>query len=455
MGRGSPSVLNRSGISRLLLVVGCVLGTGRVHAQAAGAVDPQLIQQLIDQNKSLQQQLNAQQKTIDDLRARISAIDDSSAQQGQELQSMRTQLGDTAPAESKPPPSGDEFIRLSAVMGFAYFDSGPAGAYSNGEFRLDDAKVFLDASAWRNVFVHTEMDLETREAPDQNFHFGELYAEIESLSGAWGDDRALNLRVGRMYIPFGEEYEVRGIMENPLIAHSVTDIWGMDEGIEAYGELGNASYVLAVQDGALPELHNYHRDKSVAARVGYDPSSWLHLSASGMRTGHLNAASDGDSALWFGNTFFKPLGPLATTNGFWADLGELDAAVHWTGGEVKAAGGLVDFSDNNRAADDTRHLRYYYLEATQRLADSLSGAVRLSEVRAPGGFPIVGQGLSAEYASVSELTSSLSRLSMGLAYQVGPPVVLKVDFSPEWGETTSGDQRDQENLFSTELGVKF
>jgi hypothetical protein len=32
-------------------------------------------------------------------------------------------------------------------MGFAFFDSGPDGAYSNGEFRIDDAKVFLDASA--------------------------------------------------------------------------------------------------------------------------------------------------------------------------------------------------------------------------------------------------------------------------------------------------------------------
>jgi hypothetical protein len=426
-----------------------------LHAQGAAAVDPRQIQQLIEQNQSLQQQINAQEKTIDELRAKISAVDSSSAEQGQELQSLRTQLGESAPDDNKPAASGDEVIRLSGLMGFAYFDSGPDGAYANGEFRIDDAKVFLDASAWKNVFLHTEMDLETREAPDQNFHFGELYADVEGLSEGWGDDHALNMRVGRMYIPFGEEYEVRNIMDNPLIAHSVTDIWGMDEGVEAYGELGKYTYVFAVQDGALPELHNYHRDKSLATRVGYDPLGWLHLSASAMRTGHLNAASDQYSALWFGNFFFRPLGPLGTTTGFWANLGELDAEARWSGGHLKAAGGLVDFDDNNSAADDTRHLNYYYVEAVQSIADGLSAAVRYSKVDAPGGYPLVGQGSAPEYASVTELTTSLSRLSMGLAYQVGPPVVLKVDFSPEWGQTTTGDERNQENLFSTELGVKF
>ncbi len=96
----------------------------------------------------------------------------------------------------------------------------------------------------------------------------------------------------------------------------------------------------------------------------------------------------------------------------------------------------------------------------QHITANLYGAVRFSEVDAPRGYTLaVGQANSAaaeaEYTSPNALATNLSRLSVGLGYQFSPPVVLKFDFSPEWGQTSSGDSRDQENQFSTELGLKF
>lgn len=215
------------------------------------------------------------------------------------------------------------------------------------------------------------------------------------------------------------------------------------------------SYVIAVQDGGIDSLNTAHKDKSVAVRVGFDPSAWLHLSASAMRTGHISASEDSLSALWFGNAFFRAVGPLGRTSSFDANLLEADAAVRWKGGDLRAAGGLVQFADNFPGADDTRHLNYFYVETMQHLTEALYGAVRFSGVGAPQGYPLAGQGNSGEYFFGDVLTTRLERLSFGFGYQLGPPVLLKVEYSAEWGRTTLGDPRNEEDMFSTEIGIKF
>src|SRR5690606_9146861 len=99
----------------------------------------------------------------------------------------------------------------------------------NGEFRPDEARLFAEVQLWRNVFVLTELNLVTREEPDEFFTLGELYVDFENVSGLWGSDNLVNVRLGRFYIPFGEEYTVRNPVLNPLISHSLSDIWGVDE----------------------------------------------------------------------------------------------------------------------------------------------------------------------------------------------------------------------------------
>ena len=41
-----------------------------------------------------------------------------------------------------------------------------------------------------------------------------------------------------MNLPFGEEYQVRNAIDNPLVTHSLSDVWGIDEGVQVYGTLG-------------------------------------------------------------------------------------------------------------------------------------------------------------------------------------------------------------------------
>src|SRR5207247_6258165 len=101
-------------------------------------------------------------------------------------------------------------------------------------------------------------------------------------------------------------------IDNPLISHSLGDLWGVDEGIELYGAASKVQYAVAVQNGGHSALHDFAADKSVAGRISYDPVRWLHLSASGMRTGDLSAKNDQLSELWFGNGFLRAFGSSAT-----------------------------------------------------------------------------------------------------------------------------------------------
>ncbi len=438
---------------RLLAFVGAgLLAATFLRAQAA---DP-AVAALVQQNQQLQQQLQLQQKTIDALNARLNEIDHSAARQEQELQGLRDQMGAAPPAASGPAPSSIvQEIRLSGEAGFALFNSGAHGQYPNAEFRVDEARLFIEATVWKNVFLFAEADFITRESSDEGTYLGEYYADFENLSGSWGQDDLLSVRVGRFYIPFGEEYQYRRVMENPLISHSVADIWGMDQGVELYGKSGRLQYAAAIQNGGINTLHDFNSDKALTARVGFDPLGWLHLSASAMRTGRLSSSGDQLSALWFGNGFLRTLGPAASTNEFNASLGELDAMARWSGGSFGATAGTLRYDDNNRFGRDSRHLTYYSLEATQALADPLLAAVRFSHISAPRGFPIVGQGNFSTFLFGNSPTTELTRLSLGLDYRFGPPLVLKLEYSPEWGRLLAGPRRNNEDLLSSELGVKF
>ena len=397
---------------------------------------------LAEQNERLQQQVQEQQRTLEQLRGEIGAI--RSAQDRAEA----------APA-AKPTGSREHEIRVSGQAGLAFFKTGSAGQFPNSEFRLDDAKVFFEAPVMKNVYVFTGLDLQTREASDEASYLGEFYVDFENVSRAWGRDRLLNVRAGRFNIPFGEEYQVRSPVDNPLISHSVADPWGLDEGVEVYGELGRFNYVLAVQNGGNPSLHDFNADKSVALRLGYNASRWLHLSASGMRTGELSAKGDVLSALWFGNGFFRALGAPATTSTFSADLAELDAAARWKGGAFKASAGWVKFDDNDSTRSNARRLHYYSLEGVQDLADGLFAAARLSDVRGARGYPLVGWGNFGTFMFASPPTTDLRRLSLGLGYRLSRPVVLKFEYAWERGHLTTGAARDHENLLSTELALQF
>jgi hypothetical protein len=226
--------------------------------------------------------------------------------------------------------------------------------------------------------------------------------------------------------------------------------------VEIYGRIGPAQYVVAVQNGGVSRLRDFNSDKAMVARVSWNPARWLHVSGSAMRTGRLATVADNLSELWFGNAFFRALGPAATTATFSANLFEADATAHWRGGHVTASLGQVRYDDSDTRTDNARRLRYGSLEAVQEIAAPLYLAARFSSIRVSQGYPIAGWGpMGAFFFRPGVLTEELRRLSVGLGYRFGPPLVLKVEYGWESGRLTSGVSRDHEDFFGTQLGVKF
>jgi len=426
-----------------------VFARGAVAFAADTNIEGQL-RMLQQQNESLQSQLHQQQELIESLRRDVAAIHKSDEQRDAELKNEKTPAPEP---EQSSKPAGFNFgnVHLSGEGGAGFFETGSEGAFPNSEFRVDEAKLFVDAQVWGDVYAFAELNLATREEPDVDLHLGELYLDVEDISKLWGRTGQLNARLGRMDIPFGEDYLTRDVIDDPLISRSLTDFWGVDEGLELYGTLAKFNYVLAVQNGGIPDTRDFTADKSVAGRIGFDPNPHWHFSVSGMRTGDLSAPRDSLSALWFASGFLRPLG-----NGslFHANLAEADAQWRWAGGHIKAFGGYARYDDNDPNADNGRNVYYYSVEGVQDLTHKLYAGARFGQIFAPKGFPIVGNGQMDAYL-FGPLTDRMWRLSLGLGYRWSPRLVLKTEYTIERGRETTGVNRNYEDLFATEAVFAF
>jgi hypothetical protein len=396
------------------------------------------VKELVEQNRLLAEQVRAQQKQIDELRRRLDRMDEPAA------------------PIKLPTSESNRSIRLSGEASIGYFDGGKNSWAPTSEFRVDDARLFVEASVWKNVFFYGALDITTREANDEYFHVGELYVDFEDL---WRGNHAhsLSLRAGRMNLPFGEEYLVRNPVDNPLISHSLADIWGIDEGVQVYGTLGPVRYNLAVQNGSHPTMRDYDSDKSITARLAFDPTKQLSVSVSAMRTGDLNVTGDGMSEAWFANGFFRALGASGATTSFHAELAEIDGAYRWKTGHLKANYGWVQFDDNHPQADNSRDMTYYAVEGVQYLMPRFFAAARYSAIDAPGGYPLAGLGSPGKYFynPFAPLTKDLQRLSVGVGVRFSEPLVWKFEYSWEDGHFVNGAKRDDTDMLSSLLGVRF
>jgi hypothetical protein len=455
----------------------------RAQEADAAAVREQL-RQLHQQNVELKQQLQRQQGLIEQLEKKVSELLGTSQKQRQTLESLQETLQRQPPEESE-----DRILRtskpgsvvVSGQGGVGVFHQGSRGAFPNAEFRVDEAKLFVDAKVWKDTYAFGELDLTLREDKIEAFQLGKLYLDFESLIRPRCREGLVNLRVGRLDIPFGEEYLTRDVVDNPLISHSVSDLWGVDEGVELYGKWEKFQYAAAVQNGGYPLLRDFERDKALAARVSYDPTKWLHASVSGMRTGDIDVRGDRFSALWFGNSYLRALGPLSITDRFHASAVEGDLRLQWKSGHVKGALGYLRFGEDKLpraepttsaffnsyyggstfvvptvtvAGDTRREVIYYYVECRQDLSDRFYAATRFSRMGADGGFPVVGHG-PFDKRFAGELTDHLWRWSLGLGYRWSPDGVLKLEYTLDRGEFVGGMPRRGEDLIGLELGYRF
>jgi hypothetical protein len=383
----------------------------------------------------------------------------------EQIASLREELKQTAAATGQPAPPmtaqqksggitfGDS-VKVSGEAGVAFFDTGRNGLFPNNEFRVDEAKLFLDAKIRDNVFFFTELNLATREDPNGNTQIGELYIEVEDVQNLWDGRAPVSIRAGRMDIPFGEEYLSRDAVDNPFVSHTLADIWGIDEGVEIFGKAGMFDYTAAVQNGSYLHEGDGNQDKAITGRIGMEPASGLRFSASAMRTGDLSTKKDQVAELWFGNSYLSPIGSADTTTRFYFDLGQLDARYSWDGGYAAGSFGGIHYDDNDSIANNSRSAGYWSAECEQALVGKLYGGVRYSQVHATDGFWVPGQLGDFDKTSYQEI-ENMWRISAALGYRWSEHLVLKAEYSWERGKRYDGSSINEQDMISSEISCGF
>jgi hypothetical protein len=199
-------------------------------------------------------------------------------------------------------PFGD-LVRRVHVGGYAsyvYFDAQPDAQLGEPEYDLWDARLFLDVDLAREVELGgttwlrgagASVEWNVYRLGSRADELGEAYLDLQGL----GDSSWLSLQAGRFQIPVGESYlrYGKGAKDNPFVTNALPGTWWWDEGVKLYGSEpgGRFGYVASLTNGETPRNFGFEDGDQVTLKLFADPRPWLHVSLSGLYSGHAPAGS--------------------------------------------------------------------------------------------------------------------------------------------------------------------
>ena len=125
------------------------------------------LQDLRDQNRVLQDQLQQQKLMIHELSHKFSDFQKTNELLENTVHSM---VAANAEGTNAPPPENKGFslgnVAITGEGGIGVFETGESGKYPNAAFRIDEARLFFDAPVWEDVFFHAQVDITAPESDD-------------------------------------------------------------------------------------------------------------------------------------------------------------------------------------------------------------------------------------------------------------------------------------------------
>jgi hypothetical protein len=379
-------------------------------------------------------------------------------------------------------------VRLSGSANMGFYGGERHAVIPQDSFQIWDARLFVDAELGRDVSVGEvpiardigflfEWDL-VRLGSLQN-RVGELYTDFQGLGGQeWA-----NVQVGRFQIPVGENYLrfSQGYKDNPFISNTVGGPWYWDEGLRIYGREGKFGWVASLSDGQTQFNFDPNHEKQVTLKLLADPTPWLHVSASGLRSGPMGSSSSAAmGALWLGESWARAFGAGTTVANYVGGAAVADGPNRlkdsWLAGgdvilhfpdllRVWLGGGWYGI-DSSGASFYDRNLYYWIAEAV------LEGAAA-APVLAPFYFGARADGLgtyntdegylldSRQSATLGYNAKFLQAYSMVLGWRMTDGVTLRAEYSFRDIGVVDGvtdyireHARDQ-NVYGIEIGVDF
>ncbi|MBI1925609.1 hypothetical protein HYR99_15315 [Candidatus Poribacteria bacterium] len=359
-------------------------------------------------------------------------------------------------------------IEISGFGASSFLKLGAAGMMPIGGFVIKDASLFVEAEAWENISFFFELQTNVLLLDDWlSVRTGEAYAHFRNVLRSKRGD-FMGVKVGRIDIPFGEEYLWTDSSDNPLISHAVGFPWLWDEGIAIYGKIRGVGWVASITDGAFARSIDDNSDKALTAKVYGTPWRPLYLSASFMRNGETAR-----SALYWGGNCFQPMGarvhgePVPSSAGTSPSQGvdiilyELDAKYRFKDrADVEFAFGQAFINDAIDAFD--RNLAWFSVQPRYSFTRKIYGILRYSEIGtydADKGYLLDGGFLAGGYEAFGYDTKRLQRYSLGLGWKPNPRTAFKLEVGRDRFEVIDISPfhpgKDDRDFFAAELVLSF
>jgi hypothetical protein len=354
----------------------------------------------------------------------------------------------------------------------------------NGGFMVNQAGIVIDADVAPNLSFWYDLDAIREGVARDNTFFPvqQVYARVDNvLDQSW-----LNVKLGRAFMPFGEEYLQWDSIDNPLGSFSTAVPWAQDEGIVFFGDLlpnNKLSYAASVQNGNSTFNFDDNSNKTAAARLTSQLLPWLHVSGSYLNLGKQgNNTVKGTSEFWLSGMHIQPLG--ATTAAGGASPSNMVAGQALEGdvvisdphlGRIWANYGYLSTQDGGGGVFN-RIIRWYtgeilgYVPSTKEKAYVVGRYSAIGTFNPNLGYRFAGTELannvlgnnSSPYAALNYNQRDLYRWSLGVGYKFTENVVWKAEYS--WEDTHLIDSAKtsanlsfvgQHNFYLTELGFRF
>ena len=361
---------------------------------------------------------------------------------------------------------GKPWYEIFEFWGFVALDllaTGNEGREPAGGFSVKEATLFAEAEVWEDISGYVELQVVRL----GNDHYkwgqtGEVHVHFRNVLKQWGDG-LLGIKVGRVDIPFGEEYLWQDSIDNPLITQSAGYPYGFDEGIVFYGTLSDVGWIVAVTDGTDGRSFEDDSDKAVNVKVYGSPTDWLYLSGSFMRNGQAS-----ESAFEFGGSHFQPVGAghmsslgSSPSEKLDAILYELDAKITISErAYIALSFGQAYLNDDFDAFD--RDLMWFSVEGLCNITEKVYAVIRYSEIGtydSDEGYHFDGKITAGGNRAFGYDASRLQRLSAGIGWRINPKTVLKAEVGADWFDVIDASSlrpsEDDRWLAGIELVVGF
>lgn len=330
-------------------------------------------------------------------------------------------------------------IDITGFGGAGFLDTGEEGTRPNGGFLIKEASLFLEGDVWADATFYLELQTNRLgEDTTLSIRTGEVYVHFRNTLKKWGRN-SLGIKVGRMDIPFGEEYLWQDASDNPLISNSASYPYGWDEGVVVYGKISGVGWILAMTDGTLKRSIEDHPSKAFNVKVYGNLWEPFYLSASLMHNG-----MSGRSAIEFGGSHFEPVGvkhksSVGSTSSekIGAFLYEIDA--RYSLGEFARHGymlgsfGRAFLKDRNEAF--SREWSWVSIEPFFRITQKSYIVAKYSEIgtyNSEEGYHFDGKTTAGGREAFGFDTKRFRRFSLGGGWQPNPHVIMKMEVGRDW-----------------------